>query len=171
MSLQILVWPDPRLALPSVEVSDEEFGTPDLRIFVEELEATMKAHGGVGLAAPQVGVHKRIITILTIEEGDIIHLINPEIVEVNSLPYKWNEGCLSVPGYFEDRERAQHIQVKYRTVSGDTRTMIAEDLFAFAIQHEIDHLNGKVFVDGASPLKRDRIKTKIKKTLRLRTRK
>jgi peptide deformylase len=161
--LPILKWPDDeRLHQKSVDVTvfDEE-----LEHLALDLLHTMKTANGVGLAAPQTGNMLNIITIW-IEAEKPLGLVNPVIVETSEELFEFNEGCLSVPGYFEDRKRPAKIVVKFVDVKGEPHEFECNGLYAFAIQHEIDHLNGRVFVDGASPLKRARIKSKIRKTLR-----
>lgn len=157
--LPVIVYPDDRLHEKCVDVT--EFNS-ELEAFGRQLLTTMKAEKGIGLAAPQVGVLKNIIAVW-IEEKLPIVFVNPKITDVSKELYKFNEGCLSVPGYFEDRERPERIMVKFNDVHGNPYELEFTKLHAFCIQHEIDHLNGKVFIDELSMLKRSRIKTKIKK--------
>lgn len=182
-SLPVLVWPDPRLSQKCEDVAPEEFND-QLRSFVASMFRTMTEQRGVGLAAPQVGILKNIITIdIPLEEQlptqgtetpDVrsvnrpFVLINPELVEVSDEMFTWSEGCLSVPGYYEDRARPQQIVVNALNDNGHKHTTVFQGLHAFAIQHEIDHLEGKVFVDGLSRLKQDRIKKKMLKFARRR---
>lgn len=163
--LKILVWPNPVLN----QISDPvvEFGTTELKQLVADMFVTMRKDNGVGLAAPQVNVLRRVIT-LEIEPDKSLYFINPIITWSSEKMYSWEEGCLSVPGYFEKRDRPEEILVETSDLSGNTTTVRLQGLYAFALQHEIDHLNGIVFIDNLSPLKKDRVKVKIRKTLRLR---
>lgn len=156
--LPILIWPDERLnqVCENITTFDDWLKQVSLDMF-----ATMKYNNGVGLAAPQVGILANVITISI--DGIDLFFANPEIVESSERLYAWDEGCLSVPGYFEKRRRPQRIVVKYKNINGYEKEKEFQGLFAFAIQHEIDHLNGKVFVDDLSSLKKDRVKNKIKK--------
>ncbi len=158
--LSILEFPDPRLrtlAKP-VEVVDKVVG-----ILVDDLFETMYDAHGVGLAATQVNVHQRIIVIDTSEEkNQPICLINPEILEQLG-EEESDEGCLSVPGIFEPVMRAETIKVKALDKRGESFELEADGLLAVCIQHEMDHLQGKLFVDYLSPLKRQRIKKKMEK--------
>lgn len=129
--------------------------------FVYNMAYTMYRRNGIGLAAPQVG---RLLNIIIIETLTLIPMINPRIVESDDkYTYSMDEGCLSVPGYYEKRSRAQRIVVEYKNVSGVEKKTEFQGMAAFLVQHEMDHLNGKVFVDDLSTLKKDRIKKKIKK--------
>lgn len=162
---KILVWPNPTLSKIADPVDD--FNAVDIKQLVADMFVTMRKDSGVGLAAPQVNVLRRVIT-LEIEPDKSLYFINPVIVWVSEKMYSWEEGCLSVPGYFEKRDRPEEILVETADLSGNVTTVRLQGLYAFALQHEIDHLNGIVFVDGLSPLKKDRVKAKIRKTLRLR---
>ena len=164
----ICIWPDPILHKISMPI-DKEFGTPDLQQLIVDMFHTMRESKGVGLAAPQVGVSKRVIT-MEVEPGVMVYFINPIITESSDVNYKWEEGCLSVPGYFEIRERPNDISVWCNDMKGEHLTVRLQGLYAFALQHEMDHLAGKVFVDDLSPFKKDRVKAKVKKTLRNRNR-
>ena len=182
-ALPVIYWPDKRLEMPCQDVEESEFDD-ELKTFVVSMLMTMSAEDGVGLAAPQVGVLKNIITISIPLEMQLptqgtetpetqpvespFVLINPVIAESSIETFKWDEGCLSVPGYFEERERSREIIVDFYNDDGKKHTEMFTGLYAFAIQHEIDHLHGKVFVEGLSRLKQDRIKKKIKKTLNRR---
>jgi peptide deformylase len=163
--LKILVWPNPVLHQISEPVS--EFDTIELKQLVTDMFATMRHGNGIGLAAPQVNVLKRVIT-LEIEPNRMLYFINPRVVWESEEMYSWEEGCLSVPGYFEKRDRPQEILVETADFSGNITNVRLQGLYAFALQHEIDHLNGIVFVDDLSNLKKDRVKAKVKKTLRHR---
>jgi peptide deformylase len=162
-SLNILRYPDPRLykkAAPVAEVNEE------IRALVRDLAETMYAAPGIGLAATQVDVHKRVIVIDTSDTRDqLLVLINPEIVSREGVQC-CEEGCLSLPGIYEPVERAERIAVRARDAQGRAFTLEADKLLAVCIQHEIDHLEGKVFVDYLSRLKQQRIKAKLQKQLR-----
>lgn len=161
--LNILRYPDPRLykkAAPVAKVDDS------VRAFVRDLTETMYAAPGVGLAATQVDVHQRIIVIDASESRDrLLVLINPEIVAREGVQYV-DEGCLSVPGIYEPIERAERVAVHALGIGGEPFTLNAEGLLAVCIQHEMDHLEGKVFVDYLSRLKRQRIVAKLQKQQR-----
>lgn len=158
--LPILIWPDKRLHIKGENITTFDMGT---RQIVLDLVATMKANEGAGLAAPQVGISANII-VIEIEPGKLLVLINPEyIIKYDNEMFEWEEGCLSVPGYFEKRKRPHRILVKYQDLDGKEKETEFEGLYAFAVQHEMDHLEGKVFVDGASFFKRNRIKDKVTK--------
>ena len=159
--LPILCYPDPRLhkiAQP-VAVVDER-----VRAIVDDMFATMYDASGIGLAATQVDVHERIVVIDVSEERDQpLVLINPEIVWASDETRMGDEGCLSVPGIYDGVERALAVHVRALDRDGQERVIEAEDLLAVCVQHEMDHLLGKVFVEYLSPLKRNRIKTKLLK--------
>ena len=158
--LPILQYPDERLhtvAAPVTRVDDE------IRSLVRNMAETMYAAPGIGLAATQVNVHKRVIVIDLSETQDRLQVfINPEIV-ASSGEAECEEGCLSVPGVFEKVTRAERITVRALDEQGDERTIEAEGLLAVCIQHEMDHLQGKVFVEYLSRLKQDRIRSRLKK--------
>jgi peptide deformylase len=162
-TLDILHFPDPRLrnvALPVDRVDDA------VRKLVDDMFETMYAAPGIGLAATQVNVDKRVIVIDVSEEKDQpLCLINPEILARDGVE-EMEEGCLSVPGVFELVERADHIRIQALDRNGERIEMEASDLLAVCIQHEIDHLDGKLFVDYLSPLKRARIRKKLEKEQR-----
>jgi len=158
--LTILEFPDKRLRTKAkpVETVDD-----DIRSLVEDMLETMYEEKGVGLAATQVNVHKRVIVIdVSEEKNDPMYLINPEIIEKDGVEES-EEGCLSVPGFFEKVTRAEHIKFKALNKEGESYEMEARDLLAVCIQHEIDHLEGKLFVDYLSSLKRKRIQAKLEK--------
>lgn len=161
--LTILRYPDPRLyskAAPVTEINDS------VRGLVRDMAATMYAAPGLGLAATQVDVHKQVIVIDASETRDqLLVLINPEIVAREGTQYR-EEGCLSVPGIYEPVERAERVTVRALGVNGKPFILNAEKLLAVCIQHEMDHLEGKVFVDYLSRLKQHRIKAKLQKQLR-----
>jgi peptide deformylase len=158
--LPILTYPDPRLhkvATPVEKVDDS------VRELARNMAETMYAAPGIGLAATQVDVHKRLIVIDVSEaRDDLLVLINPEIIRADGRATQ-QEGCLSVPGVYDDVERYESITVRALGLDGQTFTKDASGLLSVCIQHEMDHLLGKVFVEYLSPLKRNRIKTKMKK--------
>ncbi|SAI67334.1 polypeptide deformylase [Bordetella ansorpii] len=162
--LPILRFPDPRLhkkAKPVAVVDDR------IRKLVRDMADTMYEAPGVGLAATQVDVHERVIVIDVSEEGNHLRaLINPEIVWKSPELQTYEEGCLSVPGIYDEVERAARIRCKALDENGNPYEFEAEGLLAVCVQHEIDHLDGKVFVEYLSPLKQNRIKTKMKKAER-----
>jgi len=162
--LPILSFPDPRLntvAKPVLEVTDE------IRQFAADMIETMYDAKGVGLAATQVDFHQRLIVMDVSEERDQpIVLINPELLWASPERIKNEEGCLSVPGIFDGVERAERVKVQALDEHGQTQVFEAEGLLAVCLQHEMDHLMGKVFVEYLSPLKRMRIKGKLLKAQR-----
>lgn len=138
----------------------------ELRVLVQNMGETMYEAPGIGLAATQVDVHRQIIVVDTSSERNQLQiLINPQIVERDGVQVQ-EEGCLSVPGVYEEVERAQRIKVRAQGLNGEFFVLEAEDLMAVCIQHEIDHLQGKVFVDYLSRLKQNRIKAKMQKQQR-----
>jgi peptide deformylase len=162
--LTILRYPDPRLykrAAPVTEVDES------VRALVRDMAETMYAAPGVGLAATQVDVHRQVIVVDASESrNELLALINPEIIRREGIQY-CEEGCLSVPGIYEPVERAERLTVRALDVDGNSFTLIAEKLLAVCIQHEMDHLEGKVFVDYLSRLKQQRIKAKLQKQIRM----
>ncbi len=162
--LTIIQYPDPRLytvAKPVAAVDER------VRALVAAMFETMYASNGVGLAATQVDVHERIIVMDTSEErNQPLALINPEIVRHSAEDKEWEEGCLSVPGIYDKVTRPATVRVRALDAQGQPFEMDADGLTAVCIQHEMDHLLGKVFVDYLSPLKRNRIKTKMLKRQR-----
>jgi peptide deformylase len=157
--LTILRYPDPRLHTVAKPVA-----AVDARItqLVSDMFATMYDAAGIGLAATQVNVHERLIVIDVSEKHDEpLVLINPEIVWASEDTRVGEEGCLSVPGIYDGVERATAVKVQALNLDGQTQTLSAEGMLAVCIQHEMDHLLGKVFVEYLSPLKRNRIKTKL----------
>jgi len=162
--LPILHFPDPRLRKISTPVTDIDDG---VRTLVEDMFTTMYDAPGVGLSAPQVNVHQRIVVIDTSElKDDPICLINPEIILKEGVETQ-DEGCLSFPQLYESVSRARRVVVKALSKEGELFERDADDLLAVCIQHEIDHLDGKLFVDYLSRLKRNRITKKMEK-MRLR---
>lgn len=160
-TLTILEFPDPRLRTVAepVEVVDDE-----VRQQISDMFETMYAAPGIGLAATQVNIHRRIIVIdLSEEQNEPLVLINPEFEVLDNELHRYQEGCLSVPGFYEDVKRPQQIRVKSLDRDGKPFEFIADGLLAVCVQHEIDHLNGRLFVDHISSLKRDRIKQKLDK--------
>jgi peptide deformylase len=158
--LKILQYPDPKLrtvAAPVDSVDDK------IRQLVDDMFETMYAAPGIGLAATQVDVHKQVIVIdLSAEKNQPLCLINPELVETKGNE-ETEEGCLSVPGIYEKVQRAEHIRVRALNRDGKPFEMEADGLLAVCIQHEMDHLQGKVFVDYLSPLKQQRTIKKLQK--------
>lgn len=158
--LEILKFPDERLRTRAKPV---EAVTDDIRQLVDDMFETMYAAPGIGLAATQVNVHQRIVVIdISADKDEPLCLINPDIIEKDGIE-KHEEGCLSVPGVYETVERAEHIKVKALNREGEEYVLETGDLLAICIQHELDHLEGKLFVDYLSPLKRNRIKKKLEK--------
>ncbi len=166
MILDILEFPDPRLrtiAKPVEQVTDET------RKLIEDMFETMYDAPGIGLAATQVNVHQQIIVIdLSDDRSEPLVLINPE-VEVLAGDYQdMQEGCLSVPGFYEDVTRIDHVRLKAVGRDGEAFEWEVTGLLAVCIQHEMDHLKGKLFVDYLSPLKRTRIRKKLEKQNKIR---
>ena len=156
--LAILEFPDPRLrtrAIP-VETVDDEVNT-----LIDDMFETMYAAPGIGLAATQVDVHKRLLVVdVSSDNSEPNALINPEILELDG-EIMTEEGCLSVPGYYEEVKRAEHIRVRFLDRKGEEAELQAEGLLAVCIQHEIDHLDGKLFVDYISEAKRQLIRKRL----------
>ncbi|GGK62375.1 peptide deformylase [Amphritea balenae] len=159
--LPILEFPDKRLrtvAEPVTEFNDE------LRQLIKDMFETMYDAPGIGLAATQINVHQRIITIDTSEDkNEPLVVINPQFEVLADETEKMQEGCLSVPGFYEDVVRPNKIRLTAQDEQGEEYSLEADDLLAVCIQHEIDHLDGKLFVDYLSPLKRNRIRSKLEK--------
>ncbi len=146
-----------------------EFDTPELRQLIEDMFESMYAAKGVGLAAPQIGVGQRLAVIDTTtgeDEGQKIVLINPEIIQMEGTQ-KSEEGCLSLPTFREQVNRPRKVTVRAWDVTGKEFEMTGEDLLARAFLHETDHLNGKLYINHISPLKRDLIRRKIRKLQKL----
>lgn len=161
--LTILEFPDPRLRTRAQPVT--EFG-PALKRLVADMFETMYAAPGIGLAATQVDVHRQLLVIdISDTKDQPLVLINPRIVAREG-SQTYQEGCLSVPGIYDGVERATAVRVRALDEHGAEREIEAEGLLAVCIQHELDHLRGKVFVEYLSPLKRNRIKTKLLKQQR-----
>jgi len=158
--LTILEFPDERLRKKAAVVKTVD---DKIKKLVDDMLETMYESKGVGLAATQVDVHQRVIVIdVSEEKDDPLFLINPEIIEKDGIKES-EEGCLSVPGFFEKVKRAEHVRVKALNREGQSFEFEARDLLAVCVQHEMDHLNGKLFVDYISSLKRQRIKKKLEK--------
>jgi peptide deformylase len=159
----ILILPDKRLRLVSEPVKKI---TAEIKTLVEDMFETMYAAPGIGLAAIQVGVPKRVVTMdIAKREGetDPHVFINPEITWASDEPSVYEEGCLSIPEIHEDVERPAKVRFRYLDLDGKEHEAEAEGLFATCIQHEVDHLNGVLFIDHISKLKRDRIVKKFTK--------
>lgn len=162
--LPILKYPDSRLhkiAKPVQEVDDR------IRQIVKDMTETMYEAEGIGLAATQVDIHERIVVIdISEERDDLLVLINPQITARSDDKTIFEEGCLSVPGIYDKVERSSEITVEALNEQGEKFSLDADGLLAICIQHELDHLVGKVFVEHLSSLKQNRIRTKIKKAER-----
>lgn len=160
-TLTILEFPDPRLrtrAQPVAMVDDR------IRQIVDDMFETMYAADGVGLAATQVDIHQRIVVVDVSEMRDRpLVFINPEVEPLTEICQEYEEGCLSVPGFREAVTRPDRVRIRALDREGETIDSEATGLLAVCIQHEIDHLNGKLFVDYLSPLKRQRIRKKLEK--------
>jgi peptide deformylase len=163
--LNILEFPDPRLrtiAKPVAAVDDA------LRTLIDDMFETMYAAPGIGLAATQVNVHLRLVVMdLSEDKSEPRVFVNPELEALTEDLGPYQEGCLSVPGFYENVDRPLRVRIKALDRDGQPFEEIAEGLLAVCIQHECDHLNGKLFVDYLSSLKRDRIKKKLEKQHRL----
>lgn len=165
--LKILEFPDPRLrkVASEVDVFDDS-----LAQLVDDMLETMYDAPGIGLAATQVNVHKRVIVIdVSEDKSQPMEFINPQVTILDKTPKSYDEGCLSVPGFFETVTRPSKVEIKARDRHGKSFTLEDDDLLAVCIQHEIDHLDGKLFVDYLSSLKRNRIRNKLEKAHRLQT--
>ena len=156
----ILEFPDPRLRTRAQPVT--RFDT-DLHRVIDDMLETMHAAPGIGLAATQVDVHQRLIVIdLSAERNDPLVLINPEILSREG-EIATEEGCLSVPGYFDEVKRAAKIRVRAQDRDGNVFERDCEEILAVCVQHEMDHIDGKLFVDYLSSLKRERVRKKLEK--------
>lgn len=163
--LKILEYPDPRLRKKAVPVASVDDA---LRRLIEDMFETMYDAPGIGLAATQVDVHRRLLVADVSAEKDHPYvLINPEIVAQDGLEVS-EEGCLSVPGYFAEVERAERVRVRYLDRDGAAIEADFEGLLAVCVQHEIDHLDGRLFVDYLSEAKRQRIRKRLEKDRRVR---
>ncbi|MCQ4286385.1 peptide deformylase [Pseudomonas stutzeri] len=159
--LNILEFPDPRLRTIAKPVDVVDDG---IRQLIDDMFETMYDAPGIGLAATQVNVHKRVVVMdLSEDKSEPRVFINPEFEFLTDEMEQYQEGCLSVPGFYENVDRPQKVKVMALDRDGQPYELIAEGLLAVCIQHECDHLNGKLFVDYLSNLKRDRIKKKLEK--------
>ncbi|MDA8962050.1 peptide deformylase [Congregibacter sp.] len=164
--LDILEFPDPRLRTVAkpVDVVDDE-----VRILIDNMIETMYAASGIGLAATQVNVHQRLLVLDTSEDRDTpMVFVNPEVTILDETLGSYDEGCLSVPGFYEEVNRPRTVRVDAMGLDGKAFSLELDGLTAICLQHEIDHLDGKLFVDYISPLKRNRIRSKLEKAHRLR---
>ncbi len=163
-TLKILEYPDPRLRTVATPVKNFDAA---LQTLIDDMFETMYAAPGVGLAATQIDVHKQLIVIdVTEEKNQPLVFINPEIEVLGDELGEYDEGCLSVPGFYETVCRPTRVKVKALDRNGQPFEMIPEGLLAVCIQHEVDHLKGKLYVDYLSSLKRTRIRTKLQKQQR-----
>ena len=160
--LKILTFPDPRLrtVAKKVEVVDDS-----IKRLAQDMLETMYQGSGIGLAATQVNVHKRVIVLDISESKDEpLILINPEIIKIIDPNKKiFSEGCLSVPGFYEELKRPSSVEISYLDIDGERKLLSANDLLAVVIQHEMDHLDGKMMVDFISNIKREMIRKKLSK--------
>jgi peptide deformylase len=167
MIRKIVKYGDPVLEKPAARIA--EFNTPELEQLVADMWETMYSAKGLGLAAPQLGVSQRLTVVDTSQgqdESKKLVLINPEIVSREGSQVG-EEGCLSIPGFREQVKRANKVRIRAQNAKGETAEYEGEELLARAIQHEIDHLNGVLFLSHLSPLKRDLIRRKIRKLQKL----
>ncbi|HEY1059725.1 MAG TPA: peptide deformylase [Limnobacter sp.] len=159
--LPILRYPDPRLktvATPVTQFDDK------LARLAQDMAETMYEAPGVGLAATQVNVHKRVVVVdVSEDKSGLIVFVNPEVIQASEAAKEYDEGCLSVPGIYETVTRPDTVRIRAQNVKGEFFEIDCDGLLAVCIQHEIDHLNGKVFVEYLSQLKQTRIKNKLKK--------
>ena len=160
--LKILIFPDPRLrtVAKTVEVVDDS-----IKKLTQDMLETMYQGSGIGLAATQVNVHKRVIVLDISESKDEpLILINPEIIKIIDPNKKiFSEGCLSVPGFYEELKRPSSVEISYLDIDGKRNLLLANNLLAVVIQHEMDHLDGKMMVDFISNIKREMIRKKLLK--------
>ncbi len=164
--LEVLHFPDDRLRNKAIPVENINLAIKEI---ATNMLDTMYAENGIGLAATQVNIQKRIVVIdLSEEKNEPLVLINPEITSLEGKE-TMREGCLSVPDYFDMVERAEIIEFNYKTLENELVKTETDGLLAVCVQHEIDHLNGKLFIDYLSPLKRQRLKKKIEKIEKLDT--
>jgi len=161
--LTILEFPDPRLRTRATPVGSVDGA---LKSLIDDMFETMYEAPGIGLAATQVDAHKRLLVAdVSSDKTEPYALINPVILQKDGVLVS-EEGCLSVPGYYEEVERAEHIRVRFLDRNGEEQEMDAEGLLAVCIQHEIDHLDGRLFVDYLSEAKRQRIRKRLVKDKR-----
>lgn len=165
--LNIIKYPDPILKKKSEPVREI---TQEIQRLIDEMAETMYAAPGVGLAAPQVGRSIRVIVIdvnsKEEQKRDLISLINPEIIE-RSGDIAWEEGCLSIPDYSADVKRAERVVVSGLDRDGKEKVIVGEELLSIVLQHEIDHLDGMLFIDRLGPIKRDLVKRRLRKQARV----
>ena len=164
--LPILEFPDPRLRTKAVTIDAAEVTTPAFQTLLDDMFETMYDAPGIGLAASQVDVHKRFMVVDVSEGKDQpMVFINPEIVAQDG-GQVYQEGCLSVPGIFAEVNRADTITVKFLDRQGQPQELSTDGLLAVCVQHEMDHLDGKLFIDYLSPLKREMVRKKLAKQRR-----
>lgn len=162
--LKVLHFPDPRLRKKAVKVSKID---SNIRELASAMLETMYAEGGIGLAATQVNVQKRVVVMdLSEQRNNPVYMINPEILQSEGVE-EMQEGCLSVPGYYDLVQRAEKVRIHYLDLEGHAVELMADGLLAVCIQHEIDHLNGKLFIDYLSPLRRKLLRKKLEKQAKL----
>ena len=161
--LNILIFPDSRLRTVAKSVQSIDDSVKNL---AQDMLQTMYEGSGIGLAATQVNVHKRVIVIdISEDKTKPIILINPKIIKVIDKAKKvYAEGCLSVPGFYEELERPSSVEVSYKNLKGEDKTLLANDLLSVVVQHEMDHLDGKMMVDSISNIKREMIRKKLVKS-------
>jgi len=165
----ILEYPDPRLRTQAEPMTEADF-TPELQALIDDMFETMYAAPGIGLAAPQIGEMKRIVVMDLAKEGqtpDPIVMINPEILKYSDETVISEEGCLSIPEIYYDVERPAEVTVRYTNLDGEVVEREATDRLAICIQHELDHLDGVLYIDYLSRLKRDRVLKKFQKAEKL----
>jgi len=168
-SLSILEFPDPRLRTKARPVDAAEIGSAEFQTRLDDMFETMYAAPGIGLAASQVDDHRRFMVIdVSEEKNQPLVFINPEIAEADGHQV-YQEGCLSVPGIFADVTRADEVTVRFLDRQGQAQELRADGLLAVCIQHEMDHLDGKLFVDYLSPLKREMVRKKLEKARRAKS--
>ena len=161
--LKILVFPDPRLRTLAEPIMDFD---DNLKKLSEDMLETMYEGSGIGLAATQVNVHKRIIVVdISEEKNSPLILVNPTLKKIiNSEKKSYSEGCLSVPGFYEELSRPSSVEINASDVNGDEVNIVTEGLLSVVIQHEMDHLDGKMMVDFISNIKREMIRKKLLKS-------
>ena len=161
--LNILIFPDSRLRTVAKSVQSIDDSVKSL---AQDMLQTMYEGSGIGLAATQVNVHKRVIVIdISEDKTNPIILINPKVTKVIDKSKKvYAEGCLSVPGFYEELERPSSVEVSYKNLEGEDKTLLANDLLSVVVQHEMDHLDGKMMVDSISNIKREMIRKKLAKS-------
>lgn len=165
--LEILEFPDPRLRTQAQPVQEV---TGAIRALIDDMFETMYDAPGIGLAATQVNVHQRLLVIdISEDHNEPLVFINPHIHVIDTDLGEYDEGCLSVPGFYETVSRPSRVEVTAVDRDGNSFTREIDGLLAICLQHEIDHLDGKLFVDYLSPLKRQRIRKKLEKSQRLKT--